>query len=540
MAVLAVVLSFAGSQALAANLWDNLLTYWNLDENAGGSAGDSGPGGSVNDLGTLRSQNASSLPAWIPGKFGSALAFNQTNQTNVLVPSSTDMNLGLTGSNAVTISTWVKLDKLPGDATAQVFGGIFDSSTDDYVMYVDRAAAELRFKVTAGPPNATTVAHPGIPATMLNTTDWHHVMGVYDGNAGSVKIYLNGGLVDVGSIAPLTNSLVRLNQVAAIGSEVATTAGNPASRFFDGHIDDMAIWNRALGVAEAQYLYNSGVGNAVGAANSFIAPAAPLTPVLTSAQPVIHYRFDGNLDNSGTGGAAYDAVFNDVPVNPAGPQYVSTKVGQGLDLSANGDLPTKTTPIATGNNRGQYVSVDYTLPDQGTIELRFSAPISYDFQTLWSNSVHGDAWEAWIYNNQRLSARLRNGSNAGDTDFWLPLEGGIEETHHIAYTWDRDDVDNTLVETRLYVNGVLREIQTGGLWLNPGATVFIGGGFSTAANNQNDLGSGIYDEFKIYDVVLSEAEILRNSMIPEPSSLALVALASLIAGACSTRRRVAQ
>lgn len=510
--------------AWAAPLHNNLITYWTLDENLGAVAGDTGPSGAVADDGTLRNS-----PSWVPGKFGSALGFNAAGMTNVLVPNSTDMNIG---TNAVTMSAWVKLDKLPGDATAQTFGGILDSATDNYVLYVDRANAQLRFKVTAtGPAGATTVAHPGIPASLFDTTNWHHIMGVYDGSAGSVKIYHNGSLIDVGSIAPLTNSLVLSGQVQGIGAQVATSAGNPASNYFDGQIDDLAIWNRPLGAAEAQYLYNAGVGNAVGAANPNIAPLPPLAPQAPAALPVIHYAFDGNLTNSGSGGAALNGVFHDGP-SATGQQYAPTNFGQGLDLSSNPTATNSrgTTPdLANGTDNGKYVSVDYTLPDQGTIELRFSSQSTYNFQTLWSNSVHDNGWEAWIYgataNLDRLAARLHNSASAGDTDFALPLVGGIGVTHHIAYTWQRS---GSTAETRLYVDGELREIQTGGTWLNPGSTFFIGGGYSLGNNLQNHLGKGIYDEFKIYDVALSPAEVLYNYQIPEPGSVLLIWLCGFV------------
>jgi hypothetical protein len=522
MAAIAALL-IAGKFAAAAALHNNLISYWNMDENSGATAGDTGPAGIVADNGTLRNS-----PAWVSGKFGSALGFNAAGTTNVLVPNSTDMNIG---ANAVTISAWVKLDKLPGDPTAQTFGGILDSSTDNYVMYVDRANAQLRFKATSA-SNNTTVAHPGIPASLFDTINWHHVMGVYDGSAGSVKIYHNGNLIDVGSIAPITNGLILSGQVQGIGAQVATTAGNPASNYFDGQIDDLAVWSRPLGAAEAQYLYNSGAGNAVGAANSDIAPLPPLAPVMPAAQPVIRYTFDGNLANSGTGGATYDGVFHDGP-SATGQQYAPTNFGQGLDLTSNPSATNSrgTTPnLATGTDNGKYVSVDYMPADQGTIELRFSSSVTYDFQTLWSNSAHGNAWEAWVYgasaNLDRLAARLNNSANAGDTDFALPLVGGISQTHHIAYTWNRN---GSTVDTRLYVDGELREVQMGGPWLNPGSTLFIGGGYSVPGNNQNHLGRGIYDEFKIYEAALTPAEVLYNAQIPEPAGIGLVALAAIIA-----------
>ena len=36
-----------------------------------------------------------------------------------------------------------------------------------------------------------------------------------------------------------------------------------SERYFDGNIDEVALWNRALSTKEIQTLYNSGYGNRV-------------------------------------------------------------------------------------------------------------------------------------------------------------------------------------------------------------------------------------------------------------------------------------
>lgn len=248
--------------AAGVPLHDGLLSYWSLDDNLGNIAHDTGPAGSVADNGQVRNS-----ATWIDGIFGAGLQFNGTNQ-DVLIPNSADMNIG---TSAVTLSAWVKLDALPSDL-AGPYAGIFDSAADNYILYLDKGSNELRFKVTT----ASNVAErPGIPGDMLNTTDWLHVMGVYDGSRA--KIYFNGNLVDSHTAAGL-NGLVRPGQISGIGSQPANTAGNSPSNLFKGSIADVALWNRPLGLAEAQYLYNGGMGNAVGAANPSIEPIAPPLP----------------------------------------------------------------------------------------------------------------------------------------------------------------------------------------------------------------------------------------------------------------------
>ncbi len=497
--------------ATAALLQNGLISYWQLNEGSGATANDTAPGGGVADNGTLRAS-----PTWISGIFNAGVQFDGATQ-DILIPNSTDMNIN---SNAVTLSAWVKLDLLPS-AIAGSFAGIFDSAPDNYVMYIDKANNELRFKVTDN-AGVTTGADPGIPASMLNTTNWLHVMGVYDGSQGSVKVYLNGSLVDIGSL-PTNVQTVRTGQVGSLGAQPLATSPFTPSNFFQGAVADVALWNRPLGAAEAQYLFNGGTGNAVGAANPDIAPLPPVAPSPPSAQPVIYYRLDGDLNNYGTGGAALNATL--VDGNSSGPVFTATSVGQGLDLRGN---PVSTNSTATN---GDYLSVNYTLTDRGTISMNFQDMDWFDFNTLWSNSVHNNAWEAWIYNVGRLSSRANESTSNANLDYYLPLQGtGAEAApHHVALSWDRS---GTTTLNKIYVDGVLREqfVET---WRAPGTTFFIGGGL--ASNGANHLGKGIYDEVRIYDVPLSEGEILSLAQIPEPSGTAALGIGLLVLGLIRNR-----
>ena len=74
---------------------------------------------------------------------------------------------------------------------------------------------------------------------------WYHVVDLYDGN--TQKLYLNGVLK--ASRTPTGKNTVRTNFF--IG-HLQFNKNN-----WEGYIDDLRIYNRALTVAEAQFLYNS-------------------------------------------------------------------------------------------------------------------------------------------------------------------------------------------------------------------------------------------------------------------------------------------
>ncbi len=468
--------------AQAIKLHEGLIAYWPLDEGTGETAFDVAPSGAEEDDGLLRDE-----PSWLDADesmFGDSALYFEGFQ-DVLVSDSADLNIT---TNAVTVSAWFNTEFLPSELLGS-FGSIYDSAQDSYVLYLDRGNRELRFKVT---DENGTAERPGVPESMLTTGDWHHVMGVYDGANATAKIYFNGQFVDSHPNAGLIDP-VRTGQIAAIGGNPLTDPGFPGSNFFSGYIDDVAIWNRALGQGEAKYLYSVGNGHSVGEANpeiAFLPDRPPVDPVEPTVQPVIHYSFEGNLANSGTGGATYDGTLIDTPgLNE--PPYGPGTVGLGLDLREN---------TIQSNTEGDAVSVDYVLTDNGTIMFDYTVDQFYNYQSLWTNSADANDWEMWIYQDGILRGRVQDSAIAS---YDLNLLDGFG-TYQVAFTWERTD-DN--VDVKLYIDGEMVNETFAGPWVDPGGTFFIGGG-----DGGNNLGAGIWDEFRIYDVALSEGEILYLSM----------------------------
>ena len=462
------------TNAGATELHDGLIAYWPLDEGNGLVASD-GFGDEL-DNGSLRND-----PSWLDSgeaQLGnSALRFDGFEQ-DVLLRDSLDLDIG---TNAVSLSAWVNMDFLPSELIED-FGGVFDSAQDNYILYLDRGNAELRFKVTDSDGSAE---RPGIPESMLDVEAWHHVLGVYNGEEGVAKIYLNGLLVDSHTNGDL-NNLVRAGQIAGIGANPTVDPDNPSTYFFPGAVDDVAVWNRALGRGEADYLYNAGNGNAVGAVNAdiaFLSDMPPVEPVMPTVEPILHYAFDGNLDNSGTALSVLDGTLLDAP-------------GLNDTILDGGTLDLRENPVSQATD-GDAVSVDVEMPDNGTIVLDYTVGEYYNFQSLFTNSVDANDWEMWIYNDGRVRGRV---DGDGFVTFDLDTLAGLDETYQIAFTWERED-DN--VSVKLFVDGEMRDQDAIGTWVDPGETLFIGGGDGT-----NHFANGVFDDFKLYDTALSAGEVL--------------------------------
>jgi len=203
--------------------------YWSANEGSGVRVGDRA--GDADDVGTRMSA------AWGNGISGTGLVFNGTDDFVRLFSHSEPEIAG----SAITVTAWVKIPALPSGID-EPFHGIYDSAADSYVLYLDKANAELRFKAT----NANGEAQrPGIPEAMLRLNEWMFIAGVYDGPAGQARIYLDGQLVDTHAFAATGVPVMLPAGVPSIGRD-----GANYQYYFEGGIDEVEVWDRVVPAAE--------------------------------------------------------------------------------------------------------------------------------------------------------------------------------------------------------------------------------------------------------------------------------------------------
>ncbi len=283
-------------QAVATNapthLSDRLLSYWTFDDGLTNPfttiVADSH---SANDATLVRNDGISHWLDRSEAKLGGCLRLEGTNGF-VTLPATGGLNIN---TNALSLAAWVWLTNLPAELSTS-YGAILDSTTDCYVLYLDKGNNELRFKVTDASGHA---ARPGIGAGFLQTGQWLHVVATYSGSHtpsnGVATIYLNGQARDQhigndGSAPPsgLTNT-VKAGQAAAMGRE-GPTGGN----YFGGRVDDVALWRRALSAQEVEQLYEAGQnGQSLGDLLRLPTPLIELSsiqPVAGGAALEIHFR----------------------------------------------------------------------------------------------------------------------------------------------------------------------------------------------------------------------------------------------------------
>ena len=230
---------------------ENIISYWMFNDGPASTVAIDSVGsnpGTLNGFETPPSWTSSMNP-----QFDGALYLDGINNY-VNIPNSASLNIN---TNSLSMSLWVKLPVKPSQISGS-YGAIFDSTSDAYVIYLDKASAQLRFKLTDINEDA---ARPGIPEAYIETGTWHNIVIVFDGSAGPVAgqalIYWDGRLMDIhtGKDESKTglDGNVKLDQHAAIGRN-----GTTASSYQSFTVDDFAIWNRRLRSGEARQIFNSG------------------------------------------------------------------------------------------------------------------------------------------------------------------------------------------------------------------------------------------------------------------------------------------
>jgi hypothetical protein len=157
-----------------------LVAAYPLDEGSGQSVTDAGGNGYGGSLGAS-SAAESSDPLWRPGISGSSLEFDGTNDY-ATIPDAEGLRL----PGSFTVAAWFKLNQ------TGILGGILGkggSSQRNYrLMMLSSGKIEISFDNTSG------TTYKLASSAAVTDLEWHHAAGVYDVDAGQMRVYVDGVL----------------------------------------------------------------------------------------------------------------------------------------------------------------------------------------------------------------------------------------------------------------------------------------------------------------------------------------------------------
>lgn len=450
----------------------SLFRWWPLSEGSGTKAYD----GSGNEHhGTLTNM----APTWTGGQpdipqlagkgHSNKMVFDGTN--DYLLFGTTNLPSGNTN---VSLSCWV-WPTTSEDSGCFGYGSASTDTTFEIYMYNDSGTLKPAVHY-AGGNGGTNLG--------LTLKGWNHIVATYDQT--SSRTYVNGAL-SVTDAQALT--------IATTYRHIGAHNYGSAAGFFDGLIDECAIWNSTLDAAAVTAIYNSGVPiDLRNNSSNYDAYTDNL---------VGYWRNDGQgrwLDLSGNGN---HGTVNGSPSKVSFPEgTTSKKDSQGFpsEISSFGFEGAYDSGNLTATDRIDLGDVGFTDGLQVfSVSVWFKvASASENHAAIFSKDNQIECWIKWN-GNQRYALSVNN-DHVDFTNSSTPLGEWV----NVVWTWNVDgDV------RKVYQNGVLVDTGSGnedGVAITTGA---VGLSIGARAAGHYPTNSEI-SNVRFYNRALSASEITHN------------------------------
>ena len=324
--LMAIALSTCGTLC-QADLLEELVGYYAFDDGSGSVLHQGSGPATDGDLYNFPDDNSQ----WVAGQVGGSLAFDGVDDY-VIVPefplASTALSVSIWGY-ANDTPAWASLVKnWGGGQVGQFHFGLGPGDSDTLNVFVTQADG--------------SAFNAGTDVEDVQTETWEHFAFVADPTEDLVTLYRNGEVVNQ---VPYDGTFTASPNSEAIGIGVKTSdAGDAADSgvpaYWNGMLDELAIWHRALSTDEISSLYVLG-----SAGQSFIGgPAMP-----------------GDFDRNGVLDAAdIDQLSSEVRLGTNKAEFDLNQDGQVNDLDRYKWVDElKHTYIGDSNFDGEFSSADF-------------------------------------------------------------------------------------------------------------------------------------------------------------------------------------
>ena len=284
-----------------------LTAYYRFEETSDGTIIERAGANNTGTLGDSATLGDTAEPT-LTNTAGKVLQLDGANDI-VTVSNTSALNFGAGGS--FTLEGWINTSSA---ATQQrVFFKGDGGGGQSYSLMVNSGKAHVRFDDGSGGRQAES-------AESVNDGAWHHIAGVFDNAANTLKIYIDGTLA--ATTTGITGSPVQASQPLDIGGISTGTVAN--SQYFNGQLDDLRVWNTARTDAEISSNYQQSLIGTQGGAL------------------VAHYTFDDGTANDSAGsnnGALTNGAttVNGIPDGKT-PDIFGLVVNTKEDVTAHGNM----------------------------------------------------------------------------------------------------------------------------------------------------------------------------------------------------------
>jgi hypothetical protein len=178
--------------------------------------------------------------AYASGEVNNAFSFNGASY--VQVPDSTTLHFT---NNVMTVETWIYLTSYTGANSREIVSKLNAANLLEnvFTMAVDPSNHKAYYAVEAADYGSSGLVYSSV---VIPTNEWTHIAATCDGSA--MNIYVNGQL---SGTTAWTNGIFQGTAPLTIG---CTMQSVPTS-YFNGRIDELSLYQRALTDCEIQALY---------------------------------------------------------------------------------------------------------------------------------------------------------------------------------------------------------------------------------------------------------------------------------------------
>ena len=405
-------------------LTDNLLAFYKLD-NTNDSSGNN------------RTLTNNGNVSFASGKLGNAAVFDGSGKY-------LSKEALLTDENELTVSCFAYFNDTEELRTVWAKGA--NASDLDIVYY----EGQLNYFVS------TTEGGARISSNFVpNLNQWYHLTLTHSANSQVAKLFVDGQLV-----ASTNVSGTRISNSVPFEIGANTNWG----RSFNGQIDAVGIWNRALSDSEVAALYNSGTGLEL----EIEAPVVDLESGLQA-----FYKLSDTSDSSGN---------NRTLTNNGNVSFASGKLGNAA--------------VFDGSN---YLSIENSNTGESAVSFFCWANRSENSAFGMAGLESDGAWLLWCHDTLICDVNVGQG--------WVTGVNGVSpvpqnEWVHVGFIYNG-------TEMRLYINGLVDSVNSINGSFRSTNNFYIGkeGCWNTIDYN------GQIDAVGIWNRALSDAEVaaLYNS-----------------------------
>ncbi|ODS40582.1 hypothetical protein BEH94_07900 [Candidatus Altiarchaeales archaeon WOR_SM1_SCG] len=234
LALLVVVFGLSES----ASAETGLVASWHMDEGSGNIIYDE----TTNNNGIIYGAG------WTDGVCENALGFDGVNDYAIVAD---NPNLKLT--EEITVECWIKSNDFSVRKIIMAKHELFQRGWLLQWEQKPSPLLHLRFMVNRGTPDVYDWCVADYPLSNLETGKWYHVVGTYSTHDDTARLYVNG--VEVAHQTKPTDKKMSVNNEPLLIGKHPDWTG-----YFNGIIDEVKIYNRALTAEEIQQHYNNPCG----------------------------------------------------------------------------------------------------------------------------------------------------------------------------------------------------------------------------------------------------------------------------------------